>query len=351
MSENLELSSQERKEFLYKYKRELIGLKIEGENSEEEEETEKTSQKNLKEKKNFERMESKKMSKDVEMIEIYRFCNVIKKYLQKRPPKQDAILMKEKNLSPDDLEPIYLDYQVIEYCTSLIERIPNAITGEGIYRISGNSKFVKHMWACFNLGNIDFLEDPNLQIFTPHIVTGAFKLYFRELKDPLIPYEQYDQFIKLAKETSTNKEENKTNLKPEKVLSMYKEIVDQMNAYSQNSLYILCKHLNLVASHCETNKMNFDNISIVFGPTIMLPKEETVANIMDNPSKCQVVAYLVQHYEKLFADLKPFPFKRKKTEKQKEFNNQRRVKKKIISFIYFIFFLFYLFLFLFLFYF
>jgi hypothetical protein len=60
---------------------------------------------------------------------------------------------------------------------------------EGIYRVSGNSIDVRKLERTF-------AGTPELAGASIHTVSGALKLYFRELTPPLVPYELYDVFLK-----------------------------------------------------------------------------------------------------------------------------------------------------------
>ena len=321
-------NNEERKLMLYKFKRDQLGIRLESDTHEEEE-------KQSTQKKGHKRKPSGVQKKDKDGLEIQNVCNNIKKFLKKRPPTAElGQLNQEKGGKPitaEELDPTFLDYDVIEYCTNLVEKIPDALDQEGIYRISGDSVYVKHVWACFILGIINYLEAPNLSQFSPHIITGALKLYLRELKDPLIPFDYYEKFIQVIKE----------HTKPEQVIPLFKELVQQLSPIVQHSLYILCKHLKLVVEHQSKNLMNYENVSIVFGPTTMRPKVETMETMLDNPLKCQVVSFLVEFYDEIFVELKELPAKgsrslapidpkeQKKQEKLKKEEKKKEKEKKV----------------------
>ena len=310
-----------RKESLAKFKRDLLGIKTESDMLEVTEE-----------KKGHKRghSQSKGKEKDKENAEIHTFVKSVQKFLKKRPPTSELAqlsLERGKQLTFDDLEPVYLDYDIIEYCTSYLERLKDALTIEGVYRISGDSVFVKHMWACFVLENPSFLESDAIN---PHVVTGALRLYLRELKDPLIPFDYYDKFVAATR----------GNMEIEARVNLLKQYVSELDSITQHSLSTLFKHLKHVVSMEEVNKMGYENVSIVFGPTVLRPKQETMDTMMDNSSKCQAVALLVEYCEKIFVDLKELPEKgerslapvdpkeRKKREKKKKEEEEKKKKKE-----------------------
>lgn len=62
----------------------------------------------------------------------------------------------------------------------------------GIYRISGENRVINELKEALNRGG-----DPGslLAKTDVHNVTGLLKLFLREMPDPLIPFDLYDQFI------------------------------------------------------------------------------------------------------------------------------------------------------------
>jgi len=305
-----------KREALFRYRRDLLGIKLESDVSDQlEENTSKKAHKKA----------ASVSKKDKDLLEIDAFAKILQKQLKKRPPTADLgqlSLEKGKQLTVEDLEPIYLDYDVIEYCTAWIEKHPDAISTEGIYRISGDSVFVKHMWACFVLENPTFLDHESV---SPNIITGALKLYLRELKDPLMPFDFYDKFVSIVKVGDD----------PNAKIPSFKELVSQLDPISQNSLSCLCKHLKVVTAKEDINKMGYDNVSIVFGPTVMRPKVEDMNTMMDNNAKFQVVSLLVEFSADLFVNMKELPEKGNRSlapfdpkKKKKEKEDKKKTDKK-----------------------
>ena len=66
---------------------------------------------------------------------------------------------------------------------------------EGIFRVSGNSSLVMDINKKFEKGE-DVIFSPNEDI---HVVSGLLRLYLREMNEPLISYELYESFIKIAR--------------------------------------------------------------------------------------------------------------------------------------------------------
>jgi hypothetical protein len=72
----------------------------------------------------------------------------------------------------------------------------------GIYRLSGTSSRVQALKRALDtdLENTDVMSDEwSADI---NVVSGALKLWFRELPEPLLTYGLYHQFIEAAREYS-----------------------------------------------------------------------------------------------------------------------------------------------------
>ncbi|KAL5275042.1 hypothetical protein ACFFRR_001178 [Megaselia abdita] len=109
----------------------------------------------------------------------------------------------------------------------IIERIDN-IQVDGIYRISGNKVEVDHLKKRLTISPYD---KSCLNTDDVNTLTSLLKLFFRELKTPLIPEESYEQFPQNL-------------LKPES-LPLMKNIIDKIPAESKHTLKFLIKHLKM----------------------------------------------------------------------------------------------------------
>lgn len=76
----------------------------------------------------------------------------------------------------------------------LIER-PENITSLGLYRTSGNLATIQKIRFEIDKGRLDVLNDFAKDV---DVLTGSLKLFFRELKEPLIPCEICDKLLNLT---------------------------------------------------------------------------------------------------------------------------------------------------------
>uniref|UniRef100_A0AAQ5YTY1 Oligophrenin 1 n=1 Tax=Amphiprion ocellaris TaxID=80972 RepID=A0AAQ5YTY1_AMPOC len=70
---------------------------------------------------------------------------------------------------------------------------------------------------------------------------------------------------------------------------------------NREMLEMLIKHLVNVCSHSEENLMTPSNMAVIFGPTLMRAKEETVAAMLDIKFQNIVVEILIEDYKKIFS--------------------------------------------------
>ena len=121
---------------------------------------------------------------------------------------------------------------------------------EGIYRKSGSAAEIQAIRMKVDEGNLRILEKKDV-----HILTGALKLFFRELKEPLI---LSDIVVKLFEATKLKQK-----------YTQMKEILNTLPKTNIATLSYLMAHLYEVTKFSNENKMEYSNIAIVFGPTLM----------------------------------------------------------------------------------
>ena len=93
-----------------------------------------------------------------------------------------------------------------------------------------------------------------------HSLAGVFKLWFREMADPIVPFEKCDSFLKIW------------DLGPdEKILALTNFIQNELPSDNRLILEKLLCFLTKVAAESTTNKMTTNNLSIVFASNIIRP--------------------------------------------------------------------------------
>lgn len=88
--------------------------------------------------------------------------------------------------------------QVIELIESKVENMK----ADGIYRTSGNLSQIQKIRCQVDQNNWTLLETED----DVHVLTGCLKLFFRELKEPLIPYPLFERALQVANFNTTRSE-------------------------------------------------------------------------------------------------------------------------------------------------
>uniref|UniRef100_A0A8B9TYQ6 N-chimaerin n=1 Tax=Anas zonorhyncha TaxID=75864 RepID=A0A8B9TYQ6_9AVES len=171
---------------------------------------------------------------------------------------------------------------VVDMCIREIES--RGLNSEGLYRVSGFSDLIEDVKMAFDRDgekadiSVNMYEDIN-------IITGALKLYFRDLPIPLITYDAYPKFIESAKTTD-----------PDEQLEILHEALKLLPPAHCETLRYLMAHLKRVTLHEKENLMSAENLGIVFGPTLMrAPELDAMAALNDIRYQRLVVEMLIKN--------------------------------------------------------
>ncbi|XP_062303289.1 N-chimaerin-like [Osmerus eperlanus] len=176
---------------------------------------------------------------------------------------------------------------VVDMCIQEIEA--RGVESEGLYRISGFSELIEDVKLAFDRDgekadiSANVYEDIN-------IITGALKLYFRDLPIPLITYDAYPRFIQVAQITDADKR-----------LESLHEALKLLPPAHCETLRHLMGHLKRVTQQEKQNLMSAENLGIVFGPTLMrAPDLDAMTALNDIRYQRQVVESLIKNEDILF---------------------------------------------------
>ncbi|XP_068095873.1 rho GTPase-activating protein 29 [Hyperolius riggenbachi] len=199
---------------------------------------------------------------------------------------------------------------IIKKCTSEIES--RALTIKGIYRVNGAKSRVEKLCQAFENGK-DLVELSDLYA---HDISNVLKLYLRQLPEPLIQFRLYNELIGLAKESqrATDEVDCKSGSPPLKrqpsgvelnrVILKIRDLLKQLPLQNYNTLQFLVGHLHRVTEEVEENKMTASNLGIIFGPTLIRPRQTdatiSLSSLVDYPYQARIVELLVTYYDKIF---------------------------------------------------
>ncbi|XP_075472557.1 rho GTPase-activating protein 29 isoform X3 [Ascaphus truei] len=199
---------------------------------------------------------------------------------------------------------------IIKKCTSEIES--RALTMKGIYRVNGAKSRVEKLCQAFENGK-DLVE---LSDLFAHDISNVLKLYLRQLPEPLILFRLYNEFIGLAKESQHINEEvdakpHSPTLKRQlscvelnRVIIKIRDLLKQLPEPNYNTLQYLVGHLYRVTEEMEENKMSASNLGIIFGPTLIRPRQTdatiSLSSLVDYPYQARMVELLITYYNVVF---------------------------------------------------
>uniref|UniRef100_A0A8C8C5S2 Rho GTPase-activating protein 12-like n=1 Tax=Oncorhynchus tshawytscha TaxID=74940 RepID=A0A8C8C5S2_ONCTS len=177
---------------------------------------------------------------------------------------------------------------VPSFVTMCIDHMENnALNVDGLYRVSGNLAVIQKLRFAVNHDEKVDLEEGKWEDI--HVTTGALKMFFRELPEPLFTYNLFHDFVNAIKIPDYM----------QRVQSI-KELVKQLPKPNQDTMQALFKHLRKVIDHGEENRMTTQSVAIVFGPTLLRPETETWNMAVHMVYQNQIVELILLEYEGIF---------------------------------------------------
>ncbi|XP_068439022.1 rho GTPase-activating protein 17a isoform X2 [Clinocottus analis] len=176
----------------------------------------------------------------------------------------------------------------IEACIMML--LETGMKEEGLLRIAAGASKLKKLKAALDCSTSqleEFYSDP-------HAVAGALKSYLRELPEPLMTYQLYDEWIQASSVSD-----------PDKRLQALWVVCDKLPKNNKTNLRYLVKFLAKLAQDSEVNKMTPSNIAIVLGPNLMWAKTEGSLAEMAAATSVHVVAIvepIIQHADWFFPE-------------------------------------------------
>ncbi|XP_053175156.1 unconventional myosin-IXAa [Scomber japonicus] len=125
---------------------------------------------------------------------------------------------------------------------------------EGIYRKSGSTNKIKEL----KQGLDTDVDSMNLDDYNIHVIASVFKQWLRDLPNPLMTFELYEEFIRAMGLQD----------KKEMIRGVY-SVIDQLSRTHLNTLERLIFHLVRIALQEDTNRMSANALAIVFAPCIL----------------------------------------------------------------------------------
>lgn len=176
----------------------------------------------------------------------------------------------------------------IEACVMML--LETGMKEEGLFRIAPGASKLKKLKAALDCSTSqleEFYSDP-------HAVAGALKSYLRELPEPLLTFQLYDEWVQAASVPETDK----------KLQALWLICSKMPKSHSSNFRYLI-KFLSKLAQYSEMNKMTPTNIAIVLGPNLLWAKNEGIPADLAAATSVHVVTIIdpiIQHADWFFPD-------------------------------------------------
>ncbi|XP_028268818.1 GEM-interacting protein isoform X2 [Parambassis ranga] len=189
---------------------------------------------------------------------------------------------------------------VVLHCTSEIEK--RALSVQGVYRVSGSKPRIQKLCQAFETQKeqVD-LSDGGL---SPHDITSILKHFFKELPEPLLTFDLYNDFISVGKTIQhlCEREPSSDTNEIMDIIHNLQKLLQKLPPYCFSTLQHLICHLQKVSENCE-NKMSPSNLGIVFGPTLLRPLVSTdmsMIALLETSYQAMLVEFLITHHNKVF---------------------------------------------------
>nr|CAD2187797.1 unnamed protein product [Meloidogyne enterolobii] len=163
------------------------------------------------------------------------------------------ICFREKSLVP----------KFITEVTTLIEQ--KGLDCDGLYRVNGNLSSVQKIRCQIDQDNYE----PMRREEDIHVLSGALKLFLRELQEPIFPATMHKEFMSAIRDSGSKK------------FKCIDDLLNKLPQVNKQTLRVLILHLNKVATHSGKNRMQIHNLAIIFGPSMFCSDERNFKTTQD----------------------------------------------------------------------
>ncbi|XP_013880984.1 rho GTPase-activating protein 44 isoform X4 [Austrofundulus limnaeus] len=174
----------------------------------------------------------------------------------------------------------------IEACVTML--LECGMQEEGLFRVAPSASKLKKLKASLDCGVLDVQEYSS----DPHAIAGALKSYLRELPEPLMTTELYDEWIQASNVQDMDKR-----------LQALMAVCEKLPTDNLNNFRYLIKFLAKLSEYQDSNKMTPGNVAIVLGPNLLWTHTEPNMTEMMTTVSLQIVGIIepiIQHADWFF---------------------------------------------------
>ncbi|XP_054129512.1 rho GTPase-activating protein 12 isoform X2 [Melozone crissalis] len=244
-----------------------------------------------KENKDSKKLRSVKAPSNIDSTDQKKTKTKLKKFLTRRPTLQ---AVREKGYIKDQVFGSNLTSlcqrenstvpKFVKLCIEHVEE--HGLDIDGLYRVSGNLAVIQKLRFAVNHDEKLDLNDSKWEDI--HVITGALKMFFRELPEPLFTYNHFNDFVNAIKQ------------EPRQRVPAVKDLIKQLPKPNQDTMQVLFRHLKRVVENGEKNRMTYQSVAIVFGPTLLKPEKETGNIAVHTVYQNQIVELILLELNSIF---------------------------------------------------
>ncbi|XP_061852595.1 rho GTPase-activating protein 12 isoform X6 [Colius striatus] len=252
---------------------------------------EKQDKEKEKENKDSKKLRSVKAPSNIDSTDQKKTKTKLKKFLTRRPTLQ---AVREKGYIKDQVFGSNLTSlcqrenstvpKFVKLCIEHVEE--HGLDVDGLYRVSGNLAVIQKLRFAVNHDEKLDLNDSKWEDI--HVITGALKMFFRELPEPLFTYNHFNDFVNAIKQ------------EPRHRVHAVKDLIKQLPKPNQDTMQVLFRHLKRVVENGEKNRMTYQSVAIVFGPTLLKPEKETGNIAVHTVYQNQIVELILLELNSIF---------------------------------------------------
>ncbi|XP_073329915.1 rho GTPase-activating protein 15 [Pagrus major] len=218
--------------------------------------------------------------------------NRLKKFIIRRPSMKT---LQEKGLIKDRVFGCHLSTlceregttvpRFVQICLDAVEK--RGLDADGIYRVSGNLATIQKLR--FIVDQEEDLDLDHSQWEDIHVVTGALKMFFRELPEPLFPFRSFQPFVEAIRIKEASHK-----------VQTVKKLIQDLPKPNHDTMKLLFSHLHRVLAFSRKNLMSTQGIGIVFGPTLMWPELDGGNMAVNMVYQNQIVEFILVESRQIF---------------------------------------------------
>ncbi|XP_044160346.1 rho GTPase-activating protein 15 [Bufo gargarizans] len=216
----------------------------------------------------------------------------LKKFIIRRPSLKT---LQEKGLIKDQVFGCHLETlckrenatvpHFVQMCIEAVEK--RGLDADGLYRVSGNLSTIQKLRFVVNQEEKLNLDDSQWEDI--HVVTGALKMFFRELPDPLFPHSFFEQFVEAIKIPESDRQ-----------IQTLRNLVTELPPCNRDTMKALFAHLRKIVVNASVNLMSTQSLGIVFGPTLLRPKNDSGNMVVCMVYHNQIVEMMLLEFDAIF---------------------------------------------------